>query len=149
MINKKFLTALKIISKKLRRKKVKWVLIGSASLALQGIKIKAKDIDILTDKSGAFKINELLKEYEVRPVKIFGTECLGKFKIKGVKVEVMGKLKKRLPSQKIIKIGEMKLPVSSLKEELKAYDSLKRRKDINKIKKIMQVLEDESAIKLC
>jgi hypothetical protein len=85
----------------------------------------------------------LLKEYEVRPVKIsrskiFGTECLGKFKIKGVKVEVMGKLKKRLPSQKIIKIGEMNLPVSSLKEELKAYDSLKRRKDIDKIKKIMQ-----------
>ena len=140
MINKKFLTALKIISKKLRKKKVKWVLIGSASLALQGIKIKAKDIDILTDKSGAFKINELLKEYEVRPVKIsrskiFGTKCLGKFKIKGVKVEVMGKLKKRLPSQKIIKIGEMNLPVSSLKEELKACKSLKRRKDINKIKK--------------
>jgi hypothetical protein len=153
MINKKLLATLKIIDKKLRRKKVKWVLIGSVSLALQGIKIKAKDIDILTNKKGAFKINKLLKEYEVKPVKIsrskiFGTEYFGKFKIKDVKVEVMGKLKKKLPSQKIIKISKMNLPVSSLKEELKAYKSLKRRKDINKIEKIMQVLEGKGAIKL-
>jgi len=153
MINKKLLATLKIIDKKLRRKKVKWVLIGSVSLALQGMKIKAKDIDILTNKKGAFKINELLKEYEVKPVKIsrskiFGTEYFGKFKIKDVKVEVMGKLKKKFPSQKIIKIGKMNLPVSSLKEELKAYKNLKRRKDINKIEKIMQVLEGKGAIKL-
>ena len=140
MINKKLLATLKIIDKKLRRKKVKWVLIGSVSLALQGIKIKAKDIDILTNKKGAFKINKLLKEYEVKPVKIsrskiFGTEYFGTFKIKGVKVEVMGKLKKKLPSQKIVKIGGISLPVSSLKEELKAYKSLKKEKILTKLKK--------------
>ena len=132
----------------MKRKKIKWILIGSISLALQGIKIKAKDIDILTNKSGAFKINRLLKEYEIKPVKflyskIFGTEYFGKFRIKGVRVEVMGKTKEKLPSPKIIKISGMNLPVSSLEEELKFYKALKRRKDIDKIKKIIQFLESQ------
>ena len=70
MLSKKVISALKIIYKKLKKEKINWVLVGSINLALQGIKIRTKDIDILTDKKGAFKINKLFKEYEVEPVKL-------------------------------------------------------------------------------
>jgi hypothetical protein len=141
MISNKLLIALKTIQKKIKNEKIKWALIGSTNLALQGIKIKPKDIDILTDKKGAFEINKLLKEYEVKPVrfsnsKLFGPQYFGEFKIRGIKVEVMGKLKKKKLVTKIVKINGIGLPVVSLKEELKAYEVLKREKDFNKIKKI-------------
>jgi len=63
MVEQKTVETLKVIYEKLKRQEVKWVLTGSTNLALQGLKIKPKDIDILTDKEDAFKINKLLKEY--------------------------------------------------------------------------------------
>ena len=102
----------------------------------------------------------MLKEYEVKPVKfgclkIGGKELfesyLGKFKIKEVKVEVMGNLKeklgrkwiylhKRLKSPKIIKIEGMKMPVSPLEEQLKSYSRLGRKKDAFRVKQIKKAL---------
>jgi predicted nucleotidyltransferase len=61
VISRKFIRVLKIISKKLENQKIKWVLVGSTSLALQGVNIKPKDIDILTDDEGVFKFNEIFK----------------------------------------------------------------------------------------
>ena len=104
--------------------------------------------------------NELFKEYEVKPVKfgrlkIGGRELfesyLGKFKIKGVKVEIMGNLKeklgrkwiylhKRLKSPKIVKIEGMKIPVSPLEEQLKSYSRLGRKKDAFRVKQIKKAL---------
>jgi predicted nucleotidyltransferase len=146
MISNKLLIALKTIQEKIKNEKIKWALIGSTNLALQGIKIKPKDIDILTDKKGAFEINKLLKEYEVKSVrfsnsKLFGPQYFGEFKIGGIKVEVMGKLKKKKLVTKIVEIDGMNLPVVSLKEELKAYETLRREKDFNKIKKIKNFLK--------
>jgi len=148
MISNKLLIALKTIHEKLKDEKINWVLIGSTNLALQGIKIKPKDIDILTDKKGAFEINKLLKEYEVKPVrfsnsKLFGPQYFGEFKIRGIKVEVMGKLKKKKLVTKIVKIDGMSLPVVSLEEEFKAYEALGREKDFNKIKKIKNFFKKE------
>lgn len=60
MINQKIIEALKIINQKLKNRRIKWVLVGSVSLALQGVKISPKDIDILTNKKDVFKINKLL-----------------------------------------------------------------------------------------
>jgi hypothetical protein len=57
------------IGKLLEGKKIKWAIVGSTSLALKGIEIEPKDIDILTTKEGAYKISSLLKEYEAKPVK--------------------------------------------------------------------------------
>jgi SAM-dependent methyltransferase len=160
MTRQKIVAVLKIINRKLKNQKIKWVLVGSTSLALQGVKIKPKDIDILTDKEGAFRVNKLFKNYEVKPVefgrlKIGGKELfesyLGKFKIKGVKVEIMGNLKEKLgrkwiylhkglKSPKIIEFQGMRLPVSPLKEQLKSYSRLGRKKDFIRVKKIKKAL---------
>jgi len=163
MVQKKIIKVLKIISQNLKSQKIRWVLVGSASLALQGVKIEPKDIDILTNKEGAFKINELFKKYEFKPVefgclKIGGREMfksyLGKFRIKGVKVEVMGNLKeklgrkwnylyKRLKSPRIINFEGMKLPVSPLEDQLKSYSRLGRKKDLIRVQKIKTAIAEK------
>jgi D-hexose-6-phosphate mutarotase len=76
---------------------LKWA--GSLSLALQGIDVEPHDIDLLTDRQGAYRINAMLKKYEKKRVGYSETEKLssyfGVFEIQGVKVEVMGDYRER------------------------------------------------------
>jgi hypothetical protein len=156
MVPKKIQRALEIIYSRLKNKKIKWVLAGSSSLALQGVKIRPKDIDIITDKRGALLMNKLLKEYKVKPVKFqrseFFESYFGEFKIDGVKIEIMGNLKekrgkkwisllKRIKSPDFVKIGEIKLPVSPLIDQLRSYEKSGRKKDLIKAKKIREVFK--------
>jgi predicted nucleotidyltransferase len=153
---KEIIKVLKIILRKLRNKKIKWVLVGSTSLALQGVKISPKDIDILTDKEGAFKMNEIFKNYQVKPVKFsqgkFFSSYFGRFKIEGVRVEIMGNLKarigqkwvlltKRLYSHTFVKLGKEKIPVPFLEDQLEVYKKVKRKKNIERVKKINEFLK--------
>lgn len=148
---------LRIIDKKLKNQKIRWVLVGSVSLVLQKVKIKPRDIDILTDRMGISKINKLLRKYEVKPVKFSSSEFfksyIGEFRIDGIKIEVMANLKEkigdrwtsfssRLTYPRIIEIDGMKLPVSPLKEQLKSYQKIGgRKKDLTKVQKIKEALE--------
>jgi len=156
MVPKKIKKTLEIIYSKLKDKNIKWVLVGSLSLALQGVKIRPKDIDILTDKKGAFEINKILKEYQKKAVKFkkskFFKSYFGEFNIGGVKVEIMGNLRekvnnrwfsfsKRLISPKIVKFGNISVPVSSLKDQLKSYERGNRKKDLIYAKKIREALK--------
>ncbi len=130
-----------------------YVIGGSTSLALQGIKVHPKDIDIFADKENAFKINNLLKEFEVKPMKFSSSEFvksdIGEFKINNTKVEVVGDFKIKIKDKwisrallsKIIIIEGIKIPVTPLKEHIKSYEKLGRKKDIIKIKKIREVLK--------
>jgi predicted nucleotidyltransferase len=159
MLNKKLKEAIKLICARLRGKKIKWVLVGSVSLALQGVKIKPKDIDILTDKKGAFQIEKLFEKHKIQvfPVKLSHSKLFksyfGKFKLNDVKFEVMGDLKEktgnkwvsfsaRLKSPKTVKFEGMKIPVSSLQEQLRSYSKLGRKKDIIRVKKIKEALKE-------
>ena len=156
MIDSKIITALRIICDKLTQRDIRWVLVGSTSLTLQGVNVTPRDIDILTDKDGAYKINELLKDYEVQPVEYRQSERLqshlGEFRISNVKVEVMGdyrekvkgewqNLDSRLVSPAIIQFAGMQLPVSPLRAQLRSYESSGLEKDVTKIKEIREVLE--------
>ena len=100
MVNKKLIDALKQIARDLSTHKIKWVLVGSLSLALQGVRIDPKDIDILTDKEGALKLNKIWEKYKIKNVEFGETDrfrsYFGKFKIKDVKIEVMGDLEEKL-----------------------------------------------------
>jgi predicted nucleotidyltransferase len=155
VMEQRIIEVLKIVSQKLRGQKIRWVLVGSTSLALQGVRLKPEDIDILTDKEGAFEINKLLKEYETEPVRFKESDrfqsYLGRFKIKEVNVEVMGNLKikignewipsERLVSRRTINIEGMGLPVFPLKKELELYEKLGRRKDHIRIQKVKEALK--------
>ena len=145
--------ALKLVCKDLETSNVRWVLAGSLSLALQGVKVEPNDIDLLTDRRGAFRINAILKKYEKKEVTYSETEkvssFLGIFEIQGVKVEVMGayrerqgarwvSLSKRLENPRIIGIDGVRIPVSPIEDQLASYRRSKRPKDVEKVEEILQ-----------
>ena len=158
MVDNNIIGALKIITEKLRNQQIIWSLVGSTNLALQGVKVEPNDIDILTNGKDAFKIHELLKEYEVRPVELKQLDIFESYfselNINGVKVEIMGDLKRkigedwtplieRLNKTIMIDVENVKVPVTPLEEELKAYKKLGRDKDKKKIEKILEVLGND------
>jgi len=137
MIRKEIADVLKFITKKFQDYGIYWVIVGSVSLALQGLDLKPNDIDILTNKKDALKMNKLLEDYVMQPVKWSKNEefdsYFGKFLINSVKVEIMGDLKikmggerisfkNRLRSPRFIKIEGISLPVSPIKEQLEYYE---------------------------
>lgn len=156
MVEQNIVDALRIVYRNLKDRKINWVIIGTSSLALQGFDIRIKDIDILTDRSGAFEIGELLREYEIEPVEFGRSEIFesyfGVFRIEGVDVEVMGNMRERIGGRwlsvvqrldcpKIVELEEMRIPVSSLGEQLMAYERLGREGDRGLIKRIREVLD--------
>jgi hypothetical protein len=46
----------------------------------------------------------------------------------------------RLEKPTIVKVDDIKIPVSSLKEQLESYEKIKREKDMIKIRKIKDIL---------
>ena len=96
MLNPAFVEVIKIISKNIPSS-IRWAIDGSTSLALHGIDVTPHDIDILTDHEGAIRIQESLKKYNVVPISHSSNEkydsYFGTFKVKGIKVEVMGDLR--------------------------------------------------------
>lgn len=157
MVEQRIVKALRVLYRRLKDRKIRWVLIGTSSLALQGLDIGVEDIDILTDRADAFRIGELLKEYVVKPVEFGRSETFGSyfgvFRIRGVDVEVMGNLKERiggrwlpaiqrLDSPKFVELEGMRIPVSSLGKQLMAYERLGRKGDLASIRKIREALEE-------
>ena len=152
MISKKYIKVLKLITKKFKEAKITWVLIGSANLALQGVDVICKDLDILTTKKGSYKINEVLKKYEIEPVKSSENDKFksyyGVFKIDGIEIEIMGELRDKhlgdLWSERrgfferiYIKLEEIKIPVINLEREFKAYTKMGRKEKADKIKEVL------------
>lgn len=158
VIGPAFLQALRSIVQRLEGQGIRWVLVGSASLALQGVDIRPKDIDILTDQAGALRFNELFCDYVVSPVRFQRSTLFdsyfGTFTVLGIKVEVMGDLvikyqegagsqAHRLTNPHFVKLDELIIPVSPLSEQLASYEKLGRPKDQLRIQKIRAALKRE------
>jgi hypothetical protein len=121
------------VAKTLESKKVVWAVEGSTSLALQGVSVTPADLDILSDKEGAYRISCLFEEFVTTPVRYRKSprfmSYFGVLKIRGVKVEIMGNLrvfregkwsKPMSPATINIKRVQLKgieLPVVSLAEQ--------------------------------
>ncbi|TFG20317.1 MAG: hypothetical protein EU529_15060 [Promethearchaeota archaeon] len=65
-VSEAFIEALRLISGEYHIHKIKWILIGSCSLALNGVDVKPNDIDILTDEKGALKSNNIKLKIKAR-----------------------------------------------------------------------------------
>ncbi len=152
----KILKALELICRRLNCSGVRWVVGGSASLALQGVEVLPEDIDIITDMEGAYRMQEILGDFIVEPVRFSSNEVFsshyGVFEVEGVRVEVMGELRiragsewvnlsKRLENPLYVNILDLMVPVSRLEDHLRSYRLLNRPKDREKIQKILKALE--------
>lgn len=141
MIPERFVKVIKMIHGKLTGSDIVWALTGSTSFAIQGLDVVPKDIDIQTDKEGAYRIEELFSEYVVERVKFKESELIrshfGKLVIDGIDVEIMGDIQKKvdgnweppvnLPQYILfVDFQGLKLPVLSLEYEAEAYRKLHR-----------------------
>ena len=142
MLATQHLQVLRKIIVRLEENPVNWVVTGSMGMALQGVPVKVHDIDIQTDKDGAYEIERCFTEYVVKPVRFSESERIcshfGTLEIDGIKVEIMGDVQKRLDNKgweapiKVesyrlwAELGEMRVPILSLAYEYQAYLRLGR-----------------------
>ncbi|MBC8234444.1 hypothetical protein H8E77_33260 [bacterium] len=157
MIPKPHLSVLRKLYAKLESEGVNWVLTGSASFALQGIPMEVHDIDVQTDKVGAYRIEELFSRYSTKKVSFSSTDNIrshfGELYIDGVRVEIMGDIQKRLEygnweepvnlefHKRFVNVAGMRIPVLSLEYEYQAYLKLGRIEKAEKFKKGMKHLK--------
>jgi hypothetical protein len=137
---KPYIEVLRKIYARLEGSGINWALTGSLSFALQGIPVRPRDIDIQTDKAGAYKIEKLFSNFVVSRVTFSSGRKIrshfGKLVIDGIEVEIMGGVQKHVdgwenpidPSKykRFIDIEGMKIPVLSLEYEYEAYLKLGR-----------------------
>ena len=113
-------------------------------MALQGMPVEVHDIDIQTDKDGAYEIERCFVEFVIKPLRYSEIERirshLGMLEIDGIKVEIMGDIQKRLGNQgweepvkvecyrRWVEVDGLRIPVLSLEYEYQAYLRLGREK---------------------
>ena len=121
---------------------IPWALTGSLGHRLQGVPVTPHDIDLQTDEAGAYGIAKRLSDFLVEPIRFVESERirshLGRFFIRGVAVEVMGAVQKRLPDgsweqsvdvrpiRTYATLAGRRIPVLSLDHERRAYEILGR-----------------------
>lgn len=150
------ISVLCVIADRLKKSDLNWVVTGSVAFALREISWPTPtDIDIQTDKAGAYEIEKKLAEYRTRPVSLSETERIrshfGQLQIGGITVEIMGDIQHRLPggqwSEAVDIVGErewlevdgLRLPVLSLAYEAEAYERLGRKEAALRLRLWMDV----------
>lgn len=155
-IDPKILKALQIIYPELTnpgRKPINWAVTGSLGMVLHGMQMDIHDIDIQTDKEGAYEIERRLVKYLVKLVHFKATERIrsyfGVFEIDGIKIEVMGDMQHMLPDQKWdspvslesirdwVDYADMHIPVITLEHEAKACQKMGRTEKAETIKNFL------------
>ena len=137
MIDPVYLNVLRQIHAPLSNTDVNWVVTGSLGFALQGVPVQPHDIDIQTDKAGAYEIERLFSDVVIRTVKFSATERIkshfGALQIDGIEVEIMGDIQKKGADgvweeivnpahyRQMVEITGMLVPVLSLEYEYQAY----------------------------
>jgi hypothetical protein len=155
MIDQNYTQVLEIICPLLSREPVPvWAITGSLGFALQGLEVDVHDVDLQTDRAGAYEIERRFSPYIVRPVAFSESKRIrshfGALEIKGVKVEIMGELQKRLPDgrwedpvdvalhRRWVAWEGIRLPVLSLEYEYQAYRIMGRNEKAEMLRKWME-----------
>jgi hypothetical protein len=154
MLSENIYSVLKTLTDRFSGNDINWVLVGSVSLALQGMDIKPNDIDILTDRSGALAMDDLLKDFVKKRVLLRESHnfksYFGTFAINSVGVEIMGDLQIKNPdanpwvetdnlSKKIfVQYKDLKIPCFGLEHEYLAYSRMGREEKADKIKRFLE-----------
>jgi hypothetical protein len=155
MIDRRYLDALRKICVHLDGSPVVWAVTGSLGMALQGMSMEVHDIDIQTDRAGAYEIEMRLSSLVSKKVAFseaanirshFGELC-----VNGIRVEIMGDIQKRLEDgsweepvdparyRLFVQQDDMHIPVMSLEYECQAYAKLGRTKKADMIRDWLRI----------
>lgn len=140
----RLLEVFRLIHARLEAEGLDWALTGSLAFAMQGLETLPRDIDIQTDRAGAYRFEALFREHVTHPV---GTDRAGErvrshfgdFDFGGVAVQVMGELQKRDPltgewepptdlqrHRRFLEFEGMRVPVLDLAYEAESYRRMGR-----------------------
>lgn len=137
----RFFEVLRLIHSRLRHLPHPWVLTGSLGMALQGMPVAVHDIDLQTDRAGAYTIADRLVAFITQPVHERISERLrshfGRLEIHGIRVEIMGDIQKWVDGaweppvdiaryRRWVDYEGLRLPVLDLTYEYQAYLKLGR-----------------------
>lgn len=136
------LDVLRKLHARLGDKNLNWALVGSFGLAIRGAPVEPKDVDVMTDRTGAYRIGQLFSDSVTSPVSFRSSDTIeshfGELNVDGVKVEIMGDFRIRLQSggwhgppdfgrfKETISVESMSIPVLSLEWEYDSYSRLGR-----------------------
>jgi len=158
MVEEKLLEVLKFIAEVLRKENVRWALVGSLNLALHGVDVEPKDIDIVTDREGILKIGELLREFVVEEIRYKEGKKMaayfGKLNVNGVLIDIIGEPRMREDEDHkwkekglckdliVLDLGNLRVPAMSLRSELNAYKILGKTEKVRKIENVLRKKEE-------
>lgn len=133
MIDNDFKKAIKIIHERLERNKIKWALVGSTNLQLQGMEVQPRDLDIVIQLKDLEKIRRMFTDYDASAVNEMKTltdvpAWEVKAKINDIEVHFFGGkntdiyVNKLLTDRLIsIKMDNVEIPCFTLEAESQAY----------------------------
>lgn len=147
------LDVLRKLHTKLEDEGLDWALVGSLGLAIRGVPVEPRDVDIMTDKASAYRIEQLFSDSVASPVSFRSSDKIeshfGALNVDGVKVEIMGDFRIRLedggwqgpPDFRKFKetspVEEMSVPVLSLEWEYESYSRLGRADKAEMVKALL------------
>lgn len=142
MIDEAHLQALRTLCTRLNHPEIHWAITGSLGFALHGIPVTVHDIDVQTDREGAYLIEQRFADCVVRPVAFHAAERIqshfGALHVNGIEVEIMGDIQKRLPDggwdepphlaecTEHLLVDGMRVPAMTIEYEYGAYLRLGR-----------------------
>ena len=151
VLDVKYLEILKTLYSRLNETDIIWVIGGSLALAFEGLDVKPRDIDLFTDKEGAYKIEKLFAEFLVRNVSFSIKDNIrshyGALNIFGIEVEIIGFIEfksedgtwhgreKLEEVTKFFEIENMKIPLMKIESQLRGYTNIGRTDKIELIEK--------------
>jgi predicted nucleotidyltransferase len=157
MVETKFIDALEIIAQKLEKEHIKWALVGSVSLALQGMDFNPHDLDILLTFKDLSRIPILFSEYnptgvtKLKPIVNDDTSDV-KLNINGVNIQIFaenndsGIYASRLLAHKLItlEINGLKIPCFTLEASSQTYADTKRQEKAERINEFIKKRTNKS-----
>ena len=136
-----FLPVLHQLHAALHKQDILWAITGSTSFALRSLPFTPKDIDLQTDKDGAYALEAVLRDFVVQPVTFSATDHIrshfGKLLVDSVPVEIMGDMQKFVDGRwqpppdlaqqrEFVQFAGLELPVLALAYEREAYEKMGR-----------------------
>lgn len=125
---------LRLIAQTLNREELRYHVVGGASLALRGLPVRVRDLDIEMSKEAIYRFQELYANTTTLEVKWREGEDVrsyfGRFRIQGIEVEVMAELERRIDGRwarsfcttdDSVDLEGIRIPVLALEEDVLAY----------------------------
>ncbi len=146
MLDKKFVDVLKIVADKLKETDIPWFVIGSSNMALQGMSVNPRDLDLICDEANLERIEKLFSEFVVQGKR----EFIGKsgkvvqdvgLMINGVEIQFIGEKEDgiyplNLVGRNIIVIKDH--PCYPLDLEANCYDAMGRKEKAEIIREFLK-----------